>query len=278
VDGVVNGTIVPEFYQEEDSLYGQLDFHLTNDLRLLAGTRYTHNQDVGDHLTPRMGAVYTFTDQQSVKLLYSEGFNTPSFTQQRGDLEGLVSNSRDLDPETVDSVDLAYSYVTASSMFVANLFYLKAEDMVLKRRVNNVIEFFNAGAFERWGAELDVKYRLFRNWSLVANAAYHYQGNSDEDYASAYVPELTTAWGISWHQGDHQLGVSLRTIGPRAGNDSLEILNGNYQYTFENWQFFLTLRNILDQEIVHPHVSDFDERLFPSDDDFNFLLGMKFIY
>ncbi len=278
VDERVVGTIFPEFIQEENSLYGQFDFQITNNLRLLAGARYTDNHDVGERLTPRMGAVYTLSDHQSVKLLYSEGFNSPSFTQQQADLAGLVKGNPELDPETVENVDLAYSYVTPNSMFIVNLFYLRAEDMIVKRRVNNINEFFNEGTFERWGGELDFKYKVLRNWSLVANIAYNYDGNSEEDYASPYVPELTTAWGISWHDKGHQLGASLRTVGPRAGANSLEMVNVNYQYTLDKWQFFLTLRNVLDQEIVHPHVSNFEYTLLPSEDDFNFLAGLKFSF
>lgn len=274
-------TIMPGFSQEEHSVYGQVDLLLFDNLRVLAGARYTNNKDLGDQVTPRLSAVYRIDESQSVKLLYSEGFNTPSMTQQGADLPPVVINNPNLDTETVETVDLAYSKVTANSMFVANVFYLHAQDFILKDRDIDAgtIRFFNAGNFERWGGELDFKYNINATWSLLANLAYHYQGDDrDEDYASAFVPKLTTSWGVSWNYGSHQLGASLRTVGERAESDSYEQLNLNYQYSRDNWQLYLTLRNALDDEILNPNIGDFQDREVPGGDDFNFLVGAKYSF
>jgi len=271
-------TILPGFSQEEHSLYGQMDFLFFDDLRVLVGGRYTNNKDIGDQFTPRVSAVYRIDESQSLKLLYSEGFNTPSLTQQRADAPPLIEGNPDLNAETMETVDLAYSRVTPTSMFVANVFYLHAQDFILKKRDNPLpgIHFFNEGNFERWGGELDFKYRLNSTWSLLANLAYHYQGDDrDEDYASVFVPVLTTSWGISWNRDNHQIGASLRTIGERAESNSYEQLNLNYQYSQDNWQFYLTLRNVMDDEILNPNIGDFQDRELPGGDDFNFLAGVK---
>jgi outer membrane receptor for ferrienterochelin and colicins len=272
-------TILPGFAQEEYSLYGQMDILFFDDLRVVAGGRYTNNKDLGDQFTPRVSAVYRLDNSQSIKLLYSEGFNTPSLTQQGADMPPVIVGNSNLDAETMETVDLAYSRVTPTSMFVANVFYLHAQDFILKDRSSGTIHFFNAGNFERWGGELDFKYSLNGTWSFLANLAYHYQGDDrDEDYASAYVPVLTTSWGISWNRDNHQIGASLRTIGERAESNSYEQLNLNYQYSQDNWQFYLTLRNVMGDEILNPNIGDFQDRELPGDDDFNFLAGAKYSF
>ena len=271
--------ILESFAQEEYSLYSQVDLLLFDDLRVLLGGRYTNNKDVGDQFTPRASAVYRIDNSQSIKLLYSEGFNTPSLTQQNADLPPLIVGNPDLDAETMETVDLAYSRVTPTSMFVANVFYLHAQDFILKDRSSGTIHFFNAGNFERWGGELDFKYSLNGTWSLLANLAYHYQGDDrDEDYASAYVPKLTTSLGIAWNKSNHQIGASLRTVGERAESNSYEQLNLNYQYSRNNWQLYVTLKNVLDDEILNPNIGDFQDRELPGGDDFNFLVGAKYSF
>ncbi len=271
-------TILPGFAQEEYSLYGQLDVLLWNDLRLVAGGRYTNNKDLGDQVTPRLSAVYRIDNTQSIKLLYSEGFNTPSLTQQGADMDPVIVGNPDLESETVETVDLAYSLVTPKTMFVANVFYMHAQDFILKDRTSGTIRFFNAGDFERCGGELDFKYCLNNTWSFLANMAYQYQGDSDDDYAAEFVPKLTTSLGVSWHKGHHQVGTSLRAIGKRAESSAYEQVNVNYQYSRDNWQLYLTLKNVLDEEILNPNVGDFESRELPGGDDFNFLAGLKYSF
>jgi len=64
----------------ERSAFGQADVK-SGHWRFLLGARYTDNSASGDKLTPRVSAVYKIDPDQSLKLLYSVGFNSPNFQQ-----------------------------------------------------------------------------------------------------------------------------------------------------------------------------------------------------
>ncbi|MBU0681115.1 MAG: TonB-dependent receptor [Proteobacteria bacterium] len=153
--GETLGIIVPNFGLSEWSLYSQIDYTLGEKWRFLLGGRLTDNSITGTDSVPRLGAVYKIDDEQSLKLLYSVGFNSPSFTQLKADLLPLVQGNPDLTPEKIKTVDLAYSYSKGNNLFVANVFYFKAENFIISDRSTGTINFLNDSDFERYGAELD---------------------------------------------------------------------------------------------------------------------------
>lgn len=275
------GVIVPAFGLSEWSLYSQADYTLGEKWRFLLGGRLTDNSITGTDTVPRLGAVYKIDDRQSLKLLYSVGFNSPSFTQLKADLLPLVQGNSGLSPEKIKTVDLAYSYSQGNNLFVANVFYLKAENFIVSDRSTGTINFFNASGFERYGAELDYQGILARQWTLFANLAYHAQGNRTEenDATAIFAPKLTTALGVNYNFLPRQsIGASLRTISHRAASTSLAQLNLDYQYKLDRLTLFSTLRNILDEEILHPNIGEYSQREVPGGDGINFLVGAKYTF
>jgi outer membrane receptor protein involved in Fe transport len=277
--GETRGVIVPHFGLSEWSFYSQIDYILGAKWRFFVGGRLTDNSITGTDSVPRLGAVYKIDDLQSLKLLYSVGFNSPSFTQLRADLLPLVQGNPDLSPEKIKTVDLAYSYSKGNNFFVANVFYLKAENFIVSDRSSGTIKFYNASDFERYGAELDYQGILAKQWTLFANLAYHVQGNSmeEDDPTAIYAPKFTTALGVNYtFLKRHSIGASLRTISHRADSDALAQFNLDYQYKLEGLTLFSTLRNILDEEILHPNIGEFSSREVPGGEGFNFIVGAKY--
>ncbi len=271
------GTILNHENIIEKSAFAELDYSPYLAWRFLLGGRYTNNDTSGEDITPRLAVVYNFASRQSLKLLYSEGFNSPSFTQQFADFPGVVVGDEEIKPERIKNTDFAYSYVGGKTLFVANIFYYRAEDFIQKERPNNVINFFNGDPFERYGCEVDFQYKGADGLALIANGAYLYQGNSDRDYASPYSPRFTGGVGVNGYLAEHHnLGGSLRYTGQRHGVASMTVVNLNYQYEMADYQFFCTLRNLFDRQLVNPNVADFDDRRIDGGDGFNFLLGFKF--
>ena len=275
------GVIVPAFGLSEWSLYSQIDYTLGEKWRFLLGGRLTDNSITGTDSVPRVAAVFNIDDQQSIKLLYSVGFNSPSFTQLKADLLPLVKGNPALTPEKIKTVDLAYSFSQGNNLFVANVFYLEAEQFIVSDRSTGTINFLNASDFERYGAELDYQGVLSRQWTVFANLAYHAQGNStdENDTTANYAPQLTTSLGVNYNfLARHSIGGSLRTISHRADSTSLAQLNLDYQYKLEKLTLFSTLRNVLDEEILSPNIGEYSSREIPCGDGINFLVGAKYAF
>ena len=116
-------------------------------------------------------------------------------------------------------------------------------------------------------------------WRLLGNLAYHHQGDRvlDDDFAAVFVPRLTAMVGVTRQLGDrHQLGLSLRVIGERGRAETLSLLNVNYELKWRRWQCFLTLHNTLDEEILHPNVGDFSDRLIDGGEGRHVRLGARY--
>jgi outer membrane receptor for ferrienterochelin and colicins len=270
----VKGAIIPAARIDESSLYGQVDY-IKKKWRFIVGGRYTDNDLSGDSFAPRLATVYNIDAKQSLKLMYSEGFNVPNFIQQFAGLGGLAIANRNLTAETVKTTDFAYTYASGETLFVANVFYLRAEDFIQRSFPNGVITFIQGEPFERYGGELDFQ-RNFDDWRLFTNLAYHKQGNSDDDTTSTFAPRLTTSTGLSYEGMDyHSIGGSLRSISSRGKGSELLLLNLNYQYHPGKYEIFATVKNVLDEVILNPDVEDSTELVIPGGAGRSLLVGLK---
>ena len=244
--GGVTGIIMPGFYLNETSVYGQLDYVPYDAGRLLAGWRYTNNGITGDAIVPRLGFVHSINEKSSFKLLYSVGFNSPSFTQLKADFNGLVNGNENLVSEQIASLDAGYYFQNKNLSWGITLFRMDAKDFIVSDRSSGAIEFFNASDFTRHGSELDVEYVL-EDWKKIFfNLTYQLDGNSatTNDSTRLYAPQWLANSGIIFRLNQtHQVGVSIRYIGERASSDSQMLLNAQYQYTRANFNISTTLEN-----------------------------------
>ncbi len=274
-------TLLESDSTHESTVYAQLDYRI-DEWRCVAGARVIENEKAGVKVAPRASLVYNFTDEQSLKLLYGVGFTSPGFVHSSIDIPGLVVGDPDLSPETITSVDLAYTYSTPHFLFVINAYYYDADDFI--RRTPNpdpgyATIYQNAEPFSRSGVEVDLK-RNFKNWSIIANAAYNYEGDSvrDDDPTAVVVPKTVFNVGVTYDLNDyHMLGATVRAVGKRSTTDAYQVANLTYTYRRDRLEGFVSLRNITGEDPHNPaagiglptmsHPRDYDE--------LNFLAGLK---
>mgnify|MGYP000471011849 CR=1 FL=1 len=262
----------------ERSIYGQVDYKL-GAWRFLLGGRFTDNDQSGEKLTPRASVVYKLDKTQSIKLLYSVGFNSPNFTQLFIQIPNVLQGNPDLKAELVKTVDLSYSYEVNNNLFVVNAYYLEAEDFIQREIQNSAIIFLNSEAFERSGLEIDFQ-RATYNHSFFANVAYNHQGNKKDnnDLKAHFVPRYTASVGGLYHFNlHHSAGASLRASSKRNEAKEIHRLNLDYQYKRNQIELYIGVRNLLNEEIQTPDVQDFvDAHLIPGGDGINYLAGGKY--
>ncbi|NPD16985.1 TonB-dependent receptor [Xinfangfangia sp. D13-10-4-6] len=63
------------------ALFGEDNFHLTDDLTITFGLRYDENERYGNHITPRLYAVWHASDALTIKGGVSGGYKTPTLKQ-----------------------------------------------------------------------------------------------------------------------------------------------------------------------------------------------------
>jgi len=279
--GAITGSIYDDFDLTENSLYGELDYRPAEHWRFLFGGRFTDNSITGGDVVPRLSSIYQINKRQSIKLLYSVGFNAPSFSQLKADIPPFVVGNEDLKPEKVKSLDLAYTYANKGLLFVANIWQMHANDFILNRVVDGTKSFFNAGDFSREGLELDIQYSPAPEMKMYSNVAYYRGGDSysERDMARKFIPEWTlNIGGYGQFLRRNTAGFSLRYIGARARAGSLWLMNLDYQFRWKYLRLFATLENLLDEEVLHPNMGELSDRLTPGGQDRNIKLGIRYFF
>ena len=101
--------------------------------------------------------VLSIDDKQSVKWMYAKGFNAPNVVQQVLNIPGVILGDPDNRPETVSTLEMAYSYQEGNRLVVVNVFHYWTWDFIQRVYTGNGFEamFQNAEAFGRSGVELD---------------------------------------------------------------------------------------------------------------------------
>lgn len=272
-------TLFDEEETDELSVYSQATYTSKN-WRLHIGGRFTDNEISGSKVTPRLALIYKLDERQSIKLLYSTGFNSPNPTQTNINLPGNVIGNSNLTAEVVKATDIAYSYTQSNFLFVANVYHLQAEDFIVRRFSDplNSVSFFNENEYERTGAELALQY-VENGFKSFINLSFANEGNSfDADYLSAYrIPKYTFSAGSSYTLADNQnIGGSLSYIGERRGLDSYSLLNVNYTIQYDHFDVSVTAKNVLDEKIQNPDISSQTSQLVAlGDKGVQFHLGLK---
>ncbi|MCU7836238.1 MAG: TonB-dependent receptor [gamma proteobacterium symbiont of Taylorina sp.] len=280
-DMFIGGEPVLRQLEEQDvnevSVFGQLDYNI-DDFRFLLGARYTDNENAGSAITPRASVIYSIDQLQSIKLLYSEGFNSPNFLQTSVDLP-FIGGKIDLEAEKIQTFDIAYTYANNNNLFVLNAYRLEAKDFITRVAGETRPTYDNSGAFTRHGLEVDLQHRQ-GDWTAFINAAYLVEGNSkdDDDPEAYHAPKFTG--NIALHYDlfeDHGIGSSLRYIGSRSGINHSLTWNIDYQYQYKNIELFATIKNLLNEEVFSRDMAGFSPEPVPvSDPDRNFLVGIKY--
>lgn len=249
---------------KEHAIYAQTE--ITNgNWRFVVGGRFTDNELSGEKFTPRLAAVYQLDNSQTIKVLYSTGFNSPNPTQTDIYLPGNVIGNQALRAEVVEAYDLAYSYSKENILFVANVYQLEATDFIVRRYSEPLdsISFFNEGSYTRSGAEIDFQLTS-NNKKIFANLAYQKDGNRlvANDLDAFRIPKLTASLGATYKLNKHHnIGFNLYHIGARQNLDGFTVVNLNYSFTKGKAEIFTNLRNVFDETIVNPNNSSQNSQL-----------------
>ena len=279
------GTLIDTDSTDESSAYLQFDYSIAP-WRFLLGARLTENEKSGSKVTPRASIIYNFSNEQSLKLLYSVGFTSPNFVHTSINIPGLVVGEKDISAETISTIDLAYTYSTEQLFFVVNAYLFDGDDFIV--RVPNTNPGFsgttytNADKFSRKGMEVDIK-KVFGNWSFIANASYNKEGNKvlANDRQALTVPMKVINLAAIWQFiPNHSIGTSIRSVSQRSTTDSYLVANINYQYKLDKIEAFVTLKNITNDDPHNPDAVTGMPRMSQprGDDDLNFIAGIKWYF
>ncbi|HIJ90744.1 MAG: TonB-dependent receptor [Desulfobulbaceae bacterium] len=225
---MVHVTNPAHIYIDEASrtlFYGlvQDEWQLAKAWTLTVGARYDEYSDFGSTVNPRAALVWETRYDLTTKLMYGQAFRAPSFGEQYVKNNPQIIGNPNLLPEEIETIELAFDYQPTKDLrLILSLFNYEATELV--ELVGPMPQIYtNYGKQEGNGFELEMDWRMLRDFRLRSNFAYQRSENKMLD--NAVVPDapqmqfyLNPSWAFmpDWSLDGHFYWIGDR---PRAKGD-----------------------------------------------------------
>lgn len=212
---------------------GYVDFRqdLTDWLTVDAGIRLDHHSVTGSEWVPQAGVVVRPMATAEVKAMVSKGFRNPTMRE----MYLYPPSNEDLEAVRLWNYELSWRHRAGKLSYGANVYYLKADNMIQTQPVDGKPRNVNTGELENYGVEFDAAYTLNEHWSLNTNHSYLHMENK-----VVAAPEYTGFLGANCNYGKLALMAGLQyvnnlytIVGQNEETENFCLLNlsGSYRIT-----------------------------------------------
>lgn len=237
---------------------------------ITAGVRYDHYSDFGDTINPRLALVWQTSPDLASKLLYGRAFRPPSFAENFIINNPNSKGNPDLDPETIDTYELAFDYQPSSRLrTIFNLFYYEIHDLIeyIPDVGQTTSTAQNSKDQNGHGFEIDVIWDISDTFRLRSNFAYQRSKDDDTDEIVPDTPEMQLYLNPHWKfANDWSLDGQYYWIADRhrADGDSRDDIKNNdiVNITLRKKNIFikhldaaLAVRNLFEEDVREPSTS-----------------------
>lgn len=175
-----DGFLPEKLKREQYSLFVEDAWAATDDLTITGGLRYDKYKQISGEFTPRVYAVYTLTDEWTVKGGVGKGFRAPMMEQSTSGINGFgdggstpLYGNPDLSPERSTNVEFSVLYDNLHNFTAqATLFRNEIKDLIEGGTGANSGQDINVGRAVIQGLELNTAYQFLPEWTLKANYTY----------------------------------------------------------------------------------------------------------
>jgi outer membrane receptor protein involved in Fe transport len=234
-------------------------------VQLTGGLRYDRMQGIDAAWTPRLAALWKVSDRHLLKAQYAEGFRSPTY------LEIYVGGppAEHTPFERVRTLEVAYIFRTANTVFRATAFDTRVSDMIFPR---DSLEFGAGNEINGRGWEFELTHQWSPRFKSMATWS---TANADDDRAAVIVAGQPTRFGgpslgqaealgnlallatinREWSAGLHWNHVGRRADQGQAGRlPGYESVNLGIEFSparIPGLRLSMTWRNLLDEPIMH---------------------------
>lgn len=193
--------------KEADELAGYADLRqdIMPWLTVDAGLRVDRHSQAGVELVPQGGLIFRLPHDNELRAMVSKGFRNPTIREMY-----MFPPANDgLEPESMMNYELSYAgKLMAGRVRVgANVFYLKADNLISTSRVDGRMQNVNTGRMENWGVELEAACRAVGRLHLNTNYSYLHTDNPVDG-----APEHKLYVGGTWSGGRFTLSSGLQYV------------------------------------------------------------------
>ncbi|OAG27378.1 hypothetical protein TH606_07195 [Thermodesulfatator autotrophicus] len=198
------------------------------------GLRYDKYDDFEGQFSPRLVWIHRFSEKFLSKLIYGHGFRVPDLDSLYSDHTPLVSGSRDLRPEKLDSIEAVFIWKPSFRERVSlSLYHMWLKNTLGRRTPANLSGWhFRQGGDEKvWGGEIAYRYQGI-NWDIYLYGSYQWGENEFGD-PRPYVANVLAGGIISYSFGRIPLEINLgiNYVGSRwrDKHNPVDISSSNYE-------------------------------------------------
>ncbi|MCP4683339.1 MAG: TonB-dependent receptor [Desulfobacterales bacterium] len=249
----------------------QDEWAFSKNWELTAGVRYDHYSDFGKTINPRIALVWETRYDLTTKLMYGQAFRPPAVTESYVTNNPIVLGNPDLDPETINTFELALDYRPMHNLkAIASFFIYDIEGLIdyapdpapaTSKTAQNLIN-QRGGGFE-----LELGWEVMP--SLTVSSNFTYQNSEDKDTGTvvADAPGMQLYLNTHWNfMPEWYLNAQYSWIGDRqrAEDDSREDIKDNTIMNMtirrknitQHIDLAFSVRNLLNEDIREPTSSD----------------------
>ncbi|MDD2853716.1 MAG: TonB-dependent receptor [Desulfuromonadaceae bacterium] len=245
----------------------QDEWNFAEGWELTAGVRLDDYSDFGSAINPRLALVWNTTPELTTKLLYGRAFRPPTFGEQYFQNNPATLGNRNLDPETLDSLELVFDYRPVKTLRLGlNIFGYRVKgmiDYVADPPPATTKTAQNARDQEGCGGELEADWKVLETLRLRGNFAYQNSVDKATDHAVpdtpgmklyadvdwAFLPRWSTAAQYLWIGDRHRAAGDLRAD---IGNYDLVNLTVRRKDIMKHWDISFAVRNLFDRSALEP--------------------------
>jgi iron complex outermembrane receptor protein len=268
---VTDVTDTPNVYSPNESrelwyLSLQDEWQFARDWELTAGVRYDEYSDFGQTVNPRLALVWETRHNLTSKILYGSAFRAPSFSELYAINNPVALGNRDLDPETIDTLELSFDYrPTFEFQTVLSLFAYEAKDLIefVTDPATGASTAQNARDQKGRGFELEANWKATRNLHLKTNYAFQHSEDQKTNKKIPDAPGQQLYFNAEWEfLPDMSLIAQFNWVGDRkrAASDSrseiddytLVDLTWRWKNIVKNLDLAFALRNVFDEDAREP--------------------------
>ncbi len=272
----VTGTdlvFLPDSHRSIWSVSIQDEWQIAQDWQLTAGVRYDEYSDFGTTINPRVALVWEINEQLSSKLLYGQAFRAPSFLEQKQQNSQLFNGNSNLDPETIETIELAFDYRPIRDLRLASNFYFYQIDKKIDVGVSitDIATVSNTEGQTGYGTEFEWDWQFHQQWNLKGNYAWQYARDEETNARVTGVPEHQVYAAVSWEfLPQWHIQTQMNWVGHRintaADNNDLEDyetvdITLNSKRLFGHIDFTASVRNVFDSHGKEPSASSYINNL-----------------
>lgn len=170
-----------------------------------AGVRWDHHAQSGNEWIPQGGFTFHLPHAATLRATVSKGFRNATLRE----LYMYRPANADLKPERMMNYELSYrqSVANGRGTLSANVFYLKADNMIQTQMVDGRMMNVNTGEMENSGFELETNWSIDRHFMVNANYSFLHMSNPQVS-----APEHKAFFGGSYQQGRVRLNTGLQYV------------------------------------------------------------------